>query len=73
MICQDCHQRDAEAGTDTCFRCRVLTVGFGFRGGGFMYGRKQFAERTNAEFINEHMGEVKDNPDIAPAERGVWS
>ena len=38
-------------------------VGFGFRGGGFLYGRKNFAERTNAEYIAEHIGDTSgDGP-----------
>lgn len=73
MICHECGLKDAEEGSDTCFRCRVATVGFGFRGGGFLYGRGNFAERTNQEFVNEHLGEVKDNPRYAPVDRGVWS
>jgi hypothetical protein len=51
--------KDAEPGKEECFRCRVLSVGFGFRGGGFLYGRKNFAERTNAEWLNENVGDVK--------------
>ena len=51
--------KDAEPGKEVCFRCRISTVGFGFRGGGFLHGRKNFAERTNAEYIAEHYGDVK--------------
>lgn len=69
MICVDCGRKEAEADRDLCFRCRVATVGFGWRGGGFMYGRENFTARTNAEFINEHM----TGADAAPAERGVWT
>jgi hypothetical protein len=50
--------KEAEPGSETCFRCRVATVGFGFRGGGLMYGRKNFSERTNAEYIAEHIGDT---------------
>ena len=48
----------AEPGKEECFRCRISTIGFGFRGGGFLYGRKNFAERTNSEFIAEHVGDT---------------
>ncbi len=51
--------KETEPGKDECFRCRVASVGFGFRGGGFLYGRGNFSERTNAEYINEHVGDVK--------------
>lgn len=36
-----------------CFHCRIQGVGITFRGGGG-YGRKQFNESTNAEFIREN-------------------
>jgi hypothetical protein len=42
----------------------VRSVGFGFKGGGFTFGRKNFTARTNAEFVNEHVGEVRGNPNI---------
>jgi hypothetical protein len=51
--------KEAEPGSDMCFRCRVSSVGFTFRGGGQMYGRHNFAERTNAEYLAEHVGDVK--------------
>ncbi len=38
-----------------CFRCRIQGVGFSFRGGGG-YGRENFHERTNAEFLRENDG-----------------
>ena len=72
MICVECERKEAEAGTDTCFRCRVASVGFGWHGGGFLYGRHNFAERTNAEFVNEHVGEVKDNPRYAHMGSQEW-
>jgi hypothetical protein len=53
--------KKTEAGRDECFRCRVSSVGFTFRGGGLMYGRKNFAERTNAEYIAEHIGDTKQS------------
>lgn len=38
-----------------CFACRSHGVGITFRGGGG-YGRKNFNERTNAEFLRENDG-----------------
>jgi hypothetical protein len=57
-LCTTCHSKMSEDGKDECFRCRVASVGFGFRGGGFLYGRKNFAERTNAEYLAEHVGDT---------------
>lgn len=59
MICDDCGMRPAEEGKDLCFRCRLLTVGYVWRGGGQMYGKDNFRERTNAEFVAEHIGDTK--------------
>ena len=56
--------RDVEPGREECFRCRVLSVGYVFRGGGHLYGRANFSERTNAEYVAEHVGDVK-RPGIA--------
>jgi hypothetical protein len=68
VICVECRSKEAEAGTETCFRCRVASVGFGWRGGGFNFGRHNFSARTNAEFVNEHVGDVRDNPNIERAD-----
>lgn len=38
-----------------CFKCRCQGVGVTFRGGGG-YGRANFSERTNAEFLRENDG-----------------
>jgi hypothetical protein len=73
MTCVDCGSKEAEPGSDTCFRCRVATVGFGWRGGGFGYGRSNFAARTNTEFLNEHVGDVRGDPRYAPVETGCWT
>lgn len=72
IFCTECSMKEAEAGSDTCFRCRVASVGFGFRGGGHLYGRKNFAERTNAEYVAEHVGDVK-RPGIAHLGSGGWT
>ena len=53
--CVTCASKPAEYGRDECFRCRVSSVGFSFRGGGG-YTREAFRERTNTEFLNEHVG-----------------
>ena len=51
--------KDAEPGREDCFRCRVSSVGFTFIGGGG-YGRQNFTERTNGEYLNENVGDVKE-------------
>jgi hypothetical protein len=38
-----------------CFKCRIQNVGITFRGGGG-YGKAQFHESTNAEFLRENDG-----------------
>jgi hypothetical protein len=68
VICQECGTKDAEESSTTCFRCRVATVRYGWHGGGFNYGRHNFSARTNAEFVNEHVGDVRDNPNIERAD-----
>ena len=58
----------AEPGEEHCFLCRVRSVGFTFSGGGG-YGRDAFSSRTNGEWLNEHVGDVKEmtkNGEIAP-------
>ena len=64
MICTTCHDKLAEGNSDTCFRCRVATIGFTWRGGGFVYGRSNFSARTNAEYLAEHVGDVT-RPEMA--------
>jgi hypothetical protein len=71
VICQECGTKEVEEGSTTCFRCRVATVGFGFRGGGHLYGRDNFAARTNAEFVAEHVGDV-NRPGIAHMGSQEW-
>lgn len=55
QCCQECGRKRKEEGGKTCFRCRVASVGFNWHGGGRMFGRQNFSERTNAEFIAEHV------------------
>ena len=50
----------SEPGRDECFRCRV-----------HMYGRQNFAERTNAEYVAEHIGDV-NRPGIAHMGSQEW-
>lgn len=71
MICDTCGAKEAEVGRTECFRCRVATVGFSFVGGGG-YGRATFTERTNAEFIAEHVGDVR-RPEVEHMDGRVWS
>lgn len=63
-ICPECRRKTVQEGYDTCFRCRVASVGFAWHGGGFMFGRNNFSDRTNAEFVAEHVGDTK-NPAVA--------
>jgi hypothetical protein len=49
----------AETGSDECYRHRLLSVGFSWRGGGGTY-RKAFHERTNAEWMRENLGSADD-------------
>jgi hypothetical protein len=58
VTCRSCGRKEAEPGQAECFHCRVATVGYAFVGGGG-YGRRAFKERTNAEFIAEHVGDVR--------------
>lgn len=64
-VCPECRRKPVQEGYDVCFRCRVSSVGFSWHGGGFNFGRKNFSERTNAEFVNEHVGDVRGDPNIA--------
>ena len=73
VICVGCECKEAEEQSDLCFKCRVATIRFGWRGGGFAYGRSNFSARTNAEFLNEHVGDVRNDERYAPVEQGVWS
>jgi hypothetical protein len=41
------HSSDCE-----CFRCKALSIGFSFRGGGG-YTRQSFHETTNREVVDE--------------------
>jgi hypothetical protein len=72
VICETCHRKEAETGHPECFRCRVASVGFAFVGGGG-YGRSTFAARTNNEFLNEFVGDVRNDPNIEQVHNGVWS
>jgi hypothetical protein len=70
-LCVTCHSKMSEDGRDECFRCRIATVGFGFRGGGHLYGRDNFSSRTNAEYVAEHVGDV-NRPGIAHLGSQGW-
>jgi hypothetical protein len=66
MLCPECEKRRIAEGHNTCYPCHIQGVGFTFRGGGFQAGRRNFSARTNAEFVAEHVGDVKGNPNIEP-------
>jgi hypothetical protein len=63
--------KDAEPGKVECFRCRVGSVSFRFVGGGG-YGRASFVGRTNQEFLNEHVGDIR-SPGVEHMDGRVWS
>ena len=71
MLCETCCMKEAEPGKDECFRCRVQSVGFRFVGGGG-YGRASFTGRTNQEFLNEHVGDVR-REGVEKMDGRVWS
>lgn len=66
MRCVTCETKTAEPDGEECFRCRIRGVGFTFRGGGG-YTRESFRERTNTEFLNEHVG--FDHPEQIRSEK----
>lgn len=66
MICCICRFKHAEAGHDECFRCRVSTVGFSFRGGGG-YTRESFHEQTIGEKRREILGDKVVGVDVVPS------
>jgi hypothetical protein len=57
--------RPVEAGRDECFRCRVATVGFSFRGGG-TYGRASFNDMTISERRADVLGDRVLGVDVEP-------
>lgn len=63
--CPECGVKPIKAGYKTCYRCHVNGFGVNWKGGGFNFGRHNFSARTNAEFVNEHVGDVRGNPNIA--------
>ncbi|MET0885034.1 MAG: hypothetical protein ABWX92_01165 [Mycetocola sp.] len=71
MICDECGQRQAEPGRNECYRCKITSIGFGFRGGGHLYGRENFSARTNAEYVAEHVGDV-NRPGVAHLGSQEW-
>lgn len=66
MLCVECGAKDAEAGSEICFLCRVRSVGFSWRGGA-MHGQSGF-HRTKREYMEEHLGTTDER---ALAERGI--
>ena len=66
MLCPECEKRRVAEGHDTCYPCHIRGIGFTFRGGGHNWGRHNFSARTNSEWVNEHVGDVKNTPGIEP-------
>jgi len=61
--------KTVEPGRLECFRCRVSSVGFTWRGGA-LEGRRGFNHMTRGEFLKEHLGvdsekELARNPNIS--------
>ena len=52
-------ERPAEMGKDECFYHRISGVSFRFRGGGGV-SKHAFHERTNQEWMREHLGTTDD-------------
>lgn len=71
MICTSCCLKDAEPGSDECFRCRVQTVGFQFRGGGG-YTRQMFHEHTIESRRAEILGDRVLGVDAVPSSEFGW-
>ena len=63
--------KEAEPGRYECFRCRVATVGFSFRGGGG-YTRQSFHDNTIAEKRAEILGDKVVGVDVVPASDYGW-
>ena len=63
--------RPAERDRTECFRCRVASVGFSFRGGGG-YTRSSFHDYTNAERRAEILGDRVLGVDVEPAHNYGW-
>jgi hypothetical protein len=58
-FCSTCGQARLDVRDDgECFVCHVRGIGFTFVGGGG-YGRHAFHERTTAEALAEHVGDVR--------------
>ena len=68
MLCPECERRRIANGHTTCYPCHLRGIGFTYRGGGHNWGRQNFKDRTNAEWVNEHVGDVKGNPNIERAD-----
>lgn len=71
MICTSCCIKEAEPGSDECFRCRVQTVGFTWRGGGG-YTKQSFHDYTTAERQTEMLDGRKLGEDVVPASDFGW-
>ena len=63
--------KQAEPGSDECFRCRVSSVGFSFRGGGG-YTRDSFHDYTTAERRAEILGDRVVGVDVEPVSTYGW-
>jgi hypothetical protein len=71
MKCKTCNKRLPEADSDTCFNCRVRTVGFSFVGGGG-YTRKRWNEHTIESKRADVLGDRVLGVDCEPASNWGW-
>lgn len=68
--CTDCGALSDSLRDGVCFRCRVRSVGFSFRGA--HYGRKQWNDSTISEKRAEILGDRKLGVDVAPVSDFGW-
>jgi hypothetical protein len=70
-VCKTCGRKVVEPDREECFRCRVLTVGFSFRGGGG-YTRQSFHDSTISEKRAEILGDRVLGVDVEPSSNYGW-
>jgi hypothetical protein len=63
--CEECGTERSDLRDGVCFRCRVRSVGFTWRGGG-QYGRATFNDYTLGEMHRMQVGDAVVGKDIEP-------
>ena len=61
----------SEEDRSECYRCRISTVGFSFRGGGG-YTKQSFHDYTNTERRTEILGDRVLGVDVEPSSTYGW-